>query len=179
MLKFKSVFTRRTLLCLMLCYDKRGLRPRISYGYIASVADDYWGVGLNMLEDIIYPLGVNMHEAIALLEMEGPEALAELEVSECFVPVVHERKLLLRVIQALMAERTGSGCCRAMMGRRIGTGIDRVGVDFRSKAKTITMHKVEEYSAAAGITLSDAFRRYFELYSGDEEKVNYKAYPVL
>ena len=41
MLKFQSVFTRRTLLCLMLCYDRRGLRPRISYGYIASVADDY------------------------------------------------------------------------------------------------------------------------------------------
>ncbi len=175
----ESLFTRKLLLYILLYYDKINRKPRFSYGYVSTVKMDYWGVGMNMLEDIIYPLGINLHEALAMLEESGPEGMLLLQPSENFIPLVHERKILLRIIQQLMAEATGSDRCRSQMSKRLGWEMTRVSCDFRSNAKSITLHLVEQYCNAAGVKISAVFQRYFELYSTDESKINYAAYPAL
>ena len=160
----ETLFSRKTLLCILIRYESLNKMPNFSYGYVSTVGTDYWGVCLNMFEDIIYPLGINVHDAIRVLEEEGPEAIMQLEPSSNFTPLKHERKLLLRVIQSLMHEATGSDRCRSIMSKNLGCEVSKVGCDFRSKAKSITLHLVEEYCRAAGVRISDVFKRYFELY---------------
>ena len=172
MTKFTTIFTRKALLYFLLCYERMGKYPKFSYGYVSTVGFDYWGVGLNMLEDIVYPLGFNVFEALTVMETEGPEGLLALEPSENFKPIVHDRRLLLRVVQNLMHEKTGSDTCRATMSKRLGWETARVGSDFRSKAKTITLHLLELYCNAAEVSIADVFHRYYDLYGNDEKNIN-------
>ena len=172
-----SIFTRKALLCILICYDNMNKLPGFSYGYISSVAVDYWGVYLNMFEDIIYPLGINIHDLLRVLEEGGPDALMNLEPSENFKPIKHERKLLLRVIQMLMHETTGSEKCRAQLSKTLGWDKTRVANDFRSKAKTISLRLVEIYCRAAGVKVSDVFKRYYDLYGDMPEMIKFLPCP--
>lgn len=160
----KSIFSRKALLYILLCYDRRNITPGFSYGYVSTIGSDYWGVCLNTLEDIIYPLRTNLYEALETLERKGEEGLMDLEPSRNFRIIKHDRKRLLRLIQSLMHESSGSETCRAILSRRIGWDAARIGSDFRSNAKSITMHLIETYCNAADISLGKLFRRYFEIY---------------
>ena len=176
---FSSIFTRRVLLYLLLAYDRLGIEPTLSYGYTGSVRDGEWGVQLSTLEALVYPLHANLYEAFNALESGGAEALLSLQPSSEYRPVVHDRRKLLRVIQEIMEERTGSRRCRSLMVKALGCDTTYLAGDFRNKGKTISMHKVEMYClAAGGISLGDVFRRYYEKYSDDPENLNWDAYPA-
>ena len=179
MISFSSIFTRRVLLYLLLAYDRLGIEPALSYGYTGSVRDGEWGVQLSTLEALVYPLHANLYEAFHALESGGAEALLSLQPSSEYRPVVHDRRKLLRVIQEIMEERTGSRRCRSLMVKALGCDTTYLAGDFRNKGKTISMHKVEMYClAAGGISLGDVFRRYYEKYSDDPENLNWDAYPA-
>ena len=171
----RSIFTRSMLLHVLIAYERRGIAPSVSYGYLASVYNgDGWFPLLSTIEALFYPLGINLYEAFSILEEKGAEGLYGIEPSSEFLPVVHSRWKMLRVMQQMMNENTGSDTCRSDMAKALEREITGVGVDFRSKAKTITMLKLEEYAEAAGIRLSEAFRRYYEMYPEDAD---YSLYP--
>ena len=124
---------------------------------------------LSTIEALFYPLGINLYEAFSILEEKGPEGLYGIEPSSDFFPIVHSRWKMLRVMQQMMNENTGSDTCRSDMAKALERETAGVGVDFRNKAKTITMLKLEEYAEAAGIRLSETFRRYYEMYPEDTD----------
>ena len=164
----RSIFTRSMLLHVLIAYERRGIAPSVSYGYLASVYNgDGWYPLLSTIEALFYPLGINLYEAFSILEEKGAEGLYGIEPSSEFLPIVHSRWKMLRVMQQMMNENTGSDTCRSDMAKALERETAGVGVDFRSKAKTITMLKLEEYAEAAGIRLSESFRRYYEMYSED------------
>ena len=172
-----SLFTRSVLLHVLITYERRNVAPSVSYGYLASVYNgDGWFPHLSTIEALLYPIGINLYEAFSIIEEKGAEGLYGIEPSEEFLPVMHSRWKMLRVIQQMMNENTGSDTCRSDMAKALEREAAGVGVDFRSKAKTITMLKLEEYAEAAGIRLSEAFRRYYEMYPGDAD---YTLYPAL
>ena len=167
-----SIFSRKAVLIIFLAYEQNGLELPVSSAYLSSAySSPLWSLYLSTLETLLYPLGVNIYDFAYMLE-EG--SASPLNPSSVFMPVIHSRKKLLGVIQRMMREDTGSERCRAEMARRMGRERSGVNVDFRSKAGTITMHKVEEYAAAAGLKVSDVFRRYAELYPEDAD---YERYP--
>ena len=171
----RSIFTRSMLLHVLIAYERRGIAPSVSYGYLASVYNgDGWFPLLSTIEALFYPLEINLYEAFSILEEKGAEGLYGIEPSSDFLPVMHSRWKMLRVMQSMMNENTGSDTCRSDMAKALEREAAGVGVDFRSKAKTITMLKLEEYAEAAGIRLSEAFRRYYEMYPED---ANYSLYP--
>ena len=171
-----SLFTRVSLLHLLLYYAANDTKPRVSIGYISSMKGNYWNPLLSTLEALAYPLGINLCDFIR--NHESDSTLSTLTPSKDFLPIIHDRRKLLRVIQQMMKERTGSNQCRALLKRNLGTDLTYVGCDFRSRSKTITMLKVEEYSWAAGLCLSDVFRRYMEVYGCDERNLDYSSYPT-
>ena len=167
-----SIFSRKAVLLIFLAYEQNGLALPVSSAYLSSAySSPLWSLYLSTLETLLYPLGVNIYDFAYMLE-EGSDTM--LSSADGFIPIIHSRKKLLGVIQRMMREDTGSGMCRAEMARRMGRERSGVNVDFRSKAGTITMHKVEEYAAAAGFKVSDVFRRYAELYPEDAD---YERYP--
>ena len=110
MIIIKSIFSRLTILCILIIYSKRGLVPRVSCSYISDSGDSYWNPRLITLEALMYPLGVNLYEFISALEADV--TLNNLKPSEHFTPLIHNRKELLCTIQEMMHERTGSDHCR-------------------------------------------------------------------
>ena len=153
-----SIFSRKAVLLIFLAYEQNGLALPVSSAYLSSAySSPLWSLYLSTLETLLYPLGVNIYDFAYMLEKGSDYSL---------VPS--------SMFQRMMRESTGSGMCRAEMARRMGRERSGVNVDFRSKAGTITMHKVEEYAAAAGLKVSDVFRRYAELYPEDAD---YERYP--
>ena len=122
---------------------------------------------------------MNLYEALQLLENGGDEAMLQLFPSDNYVPLQHNRWDLLRIVQDLMKERTGSNKCRSIMAKNLEIGIDRLQTAYRSKAKGITMHLLEAFSLAAGVKLSAVFKRYYDTYSTDPSRINFDAYPRL
>ena len=179
MIVFRSMFQKRTLLYALITYDTYDIEPRVSYGYQSTVASDYWGLLLQTFEALIYPLNMNLYEALQLLENGGDEAMLQLFPSDNYVPLQHNRWDLLRIVQDLMKERTGSNKCRSIMAKNLEIGIDRLQTAYRSKAKGITMHLLEAFSLAAGVKLSAVFKRYYDTYSTDPSRINFDAYPRL
>ena len=176
MIIIKSIFSRLTILCILIIYSSRGLVPRVSCSYLSDVGDSYWNPRLITLEALMYPLGVNLYEFIYTLENDT--TLESLKPSEHFIPLIHNRKELLRTIQEMMHERTGSDHCRKDLGNTLDTSTANVGSDFRSTHKSISMLKLEGYAWAAGLTLSAVLRRYYEKYSSDPAHLDYASYPA-
>lgn len=165
----KTLFTRRLFLNIMLDYDRLGIELAVSSRYPSCVSCDYWGVSLSTLEMILYPLQINISDALLVLENQGSDAFANLEPSEEFIPIIHDRRLVLDEIQNIMKEKTQSNKCRAIMSKNLGKPITYVSNDFRCKLNSISMFKLESYANAADVKLSDVFISYFNSY-GDEFK---------
>lgn len=176
MIIIKSIFSRLTILCILIIYSKRGLVPRVSCSYISDSGDSYWNPRLITLEALMYPLGVNLYEFISALEADV--TLNNLKPSEHFTPLIHNRKELLCTIQEMMHERTGSDHCRKDLSVNLNTSTTLVGSDFRSTHNSISIMKLEKYACAAGIPLSEVLRRYYEKYSNDPAHLDYESYPV-
>ena len=159
-----SLFTRRLFLNILLNYDRLKLKPAVSSRYPLCIADDYWGVSLSTFELLLYPLEINVSDALYALENEGCDALATLGHSSNFVPIIHDRRLVLKEIQALMKEKTGCSKCRAVLSQKLNKPVSYVANDFRCKLNSISMFKLEAYANAAGLLLSEVLFAYHEVH---------------